>query len=1119
MGQAASHALVAAADLQPPLAMGVSGLERELGEGAQHIRMLGSTRFMKTILCRLPNEGQLVLHVFMRPVSASFDLTQQIAELRAQYAKLDGAQRVLAHTRVISDDRAVYILRQYLHNNLYDRVSTRPFLSANEKRWIASQLLVALREAHERGVCHGDVKSENIVMTSWNLVYLADLAPFKPTYLPADDPAEFNFYFDAASRQCCCIAPERFYDPGSSIAQRLAAPSNGRGGGSGGDHSGLELQPSMDIFSAGCVIAELFLDGNPLFSLSRLLQYRKGDIAVSALVAAIPDSEVAELVQHMLQLDPAARLSAAEYLDRWTDIFPDAPLAAYMDRASADARMRALYEEMAEVPDDMCEITASVACANVRNCILPSSRSLGIRVLLRCNRGPMSGDLELILPYLVALTGDASPCVRAEAVVALRDLLLGLHQLAPININIFDDYLVPHLQAIAGDSSSMVRCMLASVLGDIADTSSFVMGSGGGARDQRSGILGGQMRAMVSKLSFDEAEVKHVLLCAFPQLYEHGLQSLSHIITYLNDRDCWFLRAAFFDVVFAAAAQISRQASREYIVPLINLGDSELFVVVSALRALIRLVPQMSPAMLWDKLVEVQAFCTTPALRRSASEFTEFVLANATLPLATDTARLALDVMRIAQARADDEPATAYGQDVAVAVAAPEPVSERLVQLREVGAALRTVFLTPVADPWAPEPQTGGTGTSAVPGSTRAADAFLRKKSLELAFPATARKQKLDGWRPRGTLAAEVAEHNDAVTCVVAAKGSLFVTGSDDGTVRVFDGGVVRKTAVCRSRAKSFQGGRITGLVYHEAVDCLASSSDNGTIHVLRASADAGSGEGSLKSLATTTLPAGEHAVALGLAKNAEGAVLVASTSRSRVLFFGIVDLQLQEALVLPPTLGRPTCMASDGATLAVVGTAEGNLQLVDTRFRIELTTHRHFLGHRITALSMYTADSVLVGTAPGDVCVLSLRTGRWPVCVCSRSLQELKGNEINRRLRVNCLVHVPGAAYFITGSNDGMVRFWDPEDLDRSYAVNSSEAAPPYSSYRLNDTVYYCENAAASMPRSPASPGRPRLPGDSATATNSSHPGGPITAMAILAAPAPMLVTGLQGGAIRVLL
>ncbi|KAJ2802096.1 Serine/threonine-protein kinase, partial [Coemansia guatemalensis] len=543
MGQAASHALVAAADLQPPLAMGVSGLEAELGESAQHIKMLGSTRFMKTILCKAGGEGQLVLHVFMRPASMSLDVGRQTETLRAQYARLEGSQRVAAQTRVISDERAVYILRQHLHNNLYDRISTRPFLSNNEKRWIAAQILMALREAHGRGVCHGDVKSENVVMTSWNLACLADFAPFKPTYLPADDPAEFNFYFDASARQCCCIAPERFYDAGSSVAQQLAGS-----GDSGGEELGLKA--SMDIFSAGCVIAELFLDGNPLFSLGRLLQYRRGAVDAAALLADIPDREAAELVRHMIQLDPAARATAGEYLERWAGMFPRAPRAAYMGGGSADARMQALYDETAELADDSCEIAASVACANIRNCRRPSARSMGIRVLLRCSRGGMRGDPDVLLPYLVALGSDASPRVRAEAVVAVRDLLLGLQRLTPINANLFDDYVVPHLQSVAGDASVGVRCMVAAVLGDVTDTAFFLTRGAAGegllgnqVGEPRPGFLANQIRAVVARLSFDSAEVKHVLLCAFPQLYERGVQSLSHIITYLNDRDCWFLRA------------------------------------------------------------------------------------------------------------------------------------------------------------------------------------------------------------------------------------------------------------------------------------------------------------------------------------------------------------------------------------------------------------------------------------------------------------------------------------------------------------------------------------------------------------------------------------------------
>ncbi len=37
---------------------------------------------------------------------------------------------------------------------------------------------------HFLQVCHGDVKSENVMVTSWNWLLLADFASFKPTYLP-----------------------------------------------------------------------------------------------------------------------------------------------------------------------------------------------------------------------------------------------------------------------------------------------------------------------------------------------------------------------------------------------------------------------------------------------------------------------------------------------------------------------------------------------------------------------------------------------------------------------------------------------------------------------------------------------------------------------------------------------------------------------------------------------------------------------------------------------------------------------------------------------------------------------------------------------------------------------
>ena len=112
----------------------------------------------------------------------------------------------------------------------------------------------------------------------------------KPTYLPLDDPADFSFFFDMSGCHICYLAPERFYtqvtNPEISAKKSKIAMEEMEGKRDG------KVTEAMDFFSAGCVIAELFLEGALLFTLSQLFKYREGECRVNSYLGAIGDEGV-----------------------------------------------------------------------------------------------------------------------------------------------------------------------------------------------------------------------------------------------------------------------------------------------------------------------------------------------------------------------------------------------------------------------------------------------------------------------------------------------------------------------------------------------------------------------------------------------------------------------------------------------------------------------------------------------------------------------------------------------------------------------------------------------------------------------------------------------------------
>ncbi|KAI3389745.1 hypothetical protein SNEBB_006208 [Seison nebaliae] len=193
-------------------------------------------------------------------------------------------------------------IRPFVKMNLYERIHSIIPLIDIEKRWITFQLLESLKQIHSMNIVHGDIKMENILLTSTSWLFLSDFATFKPSSVSDGD---FIFYFDSSWRTTCCLAPERV----------CCNEENSRL---------MKKSWTMDIFSAGCVLLELFSNNHhPPFTMALLLAYKKGEYDIEQRLLMVENVEIRNLCRDMVQIQPNKRLSAKDLLNKYKGrIFP-----------------------------------------------------------------------------------------------------------------------------------------------------------------------------------------------------------------------------------------------------------------------------------------------------------------------------------------------------------------------------------------------------------------------------------------------------------------------------------------------------------------------------------------------------------------------------------------------------------------------------------------------------------------------------------------------------------------------------------------------------------------------------------------------------------------------------
>lgn len=596
---------------------------------------LGSTRFFK--VARARHKGALIVVKVFVLHDPTLPLVEHKEKLEFLNRELSPKNNCLPFAKPVLTDKAVFLIRQYVKSNSYDRLSTRPFLTLLEKKWIAYQLLRALSFCHSRGICHGDIKLENMLVTSWVWLLLTDFASFKPALLPEDNPADFSYFFDTSRRRTCYVAPERFQM--TSAAQDGSAVPMSQSMMVETFIPPYQLTPPMDIFAAGCSLIELFTEGQAPFDFAQLLSYRSQEMANSPVIEKMEDSAVRDLLLNMIQLAPEKRLSAEEYL-QWQrgNVFPECfygSIYEYMQSLTqpqwgpADSKMDKLHRDLPELIDDLSSteggllIIANVVLSSLRSLQYSSSKLKALAILHQlCPHLADEIILDRILPYIMHMMSDGSSRVRSSTLKLLTASLFPVRRLPRSDANVFSEYILPIITSLAQDSSGLVRCTLAQHVADLAEIAlKFLELSHwrveASVTTPTSEIPGGALnwcntngfeselqalqesfQTLVSSLLTDsDSQVRRTLLeysvaklCVFFGRQRASDVIFSHVITFLNDKNDRHLRGSFFDCLAGVASYIG-WCCAPICQPLLQQGlsDGEEFVALKAVESMIGL--------------------------------------------------------------------------------------------------------------------------------------------------------------------------------------------------------------------------------------------------------------------------------------------------------------------------------------------------------------------------------------------------------------------------------------------------------------------------------------------------------------------------------------------------
>lgn len=258
-------------------------------------------------------------------------------------------------------------------------------------------------------------------------------------------------------------------------------------------------------------------------------------------------------------------------------------------------------------------LLTSVVSSSAHSCVFTTSKLMALDLLLALSLNTSDDNkLDRILPFVVHFLQDEVPIVRSTAVRVMTQLvsrlqrryvsaadftpkLLLVESLTPLDIQVFPEYILPSLRGFAVDPELSVRVAYATCLPTLAECSLRFLqmaqfakrdlpvanletefdGGYHGTYDSALRDIQDLVQEDLAALLVDpNAAVKRALLldidklCSIIGSARSNDIVLSHMITYLNDRD-WTLRGAFFDSILKVGAHVGGRSIEDFVLPLI----------------------------------------------------------------------------------------------------------------------------------------------------------------------------------------------------------------------------------------------------------------------------------------------------------------------------------------------------------------------------------------------------------------------------------------------------------------------------------------------------------------------------------------------------------------------